>query len=133
MGQRRIGVALSDSEGILASPLTVIHRTEEAADMDQIISLVRQHEVGRIVVGLPRSLDGSLGGEARGVQAFVERLSQQAPVPVEVWDERLSTVAARRLLAEAGVKKKKIKERQDAAAAALILQGYLDRMRSPKP
>lgn len=130
IGERRIGVALSDPQGILASPLTVLTRAELRADVEAILNLVRQYEVDHIVVGLPRSLDGSLGHQAKQVQAFVHKLSQHTEVSIDTWDERLSTVAAEKMLKEVGGKRAKGGKQVDAAAAALILQSYLDRMRS---
>ena len=101
-------------------------RSEESADLEAILDIARQHQVERIVVGLPRSMDGSLGKQARKVQAFIQRLGQHAGVPVEPWDERLSTVAAEQMMSDAGIKRALRKVRRDAAAAAVILQGYLD-------
>ena len=128
VGDRRIGVAMSDPLGIIANPLTVIERKTEDAALGEITALAGQHEVGRIVVGLPRSMDGSLGPQARSVQEFVEMLEGQTELPVVTWDERLSTVAAQRALAEAGVKREKRKKHVDSVAAAFVLQGYLDGM-----
>ena len=132
IGEKWIGVALSDPQRILAIPLTAVSRVEEKADLEAIIELVHQYEVEQIVVGLPYSLDGSLGKEAKRVQDFVTRLSQCVPIPVETWDERFSTLAAQRMITEAGVKRKKRKGRVDAMAATLILQSYLDRMRNAR-
>ena len=132
MGERRIGVALSDPEGIVAIALTVIDRKSEDAALKQLIALTQEHQVERIVIGLPRSLDGSLGKQAQAVQTFAESLAGCTELPVVTWDERLSTVAAERMMREAGAKRKKIKERLDSVAAAFILQGYLDRERSDK-
>ena len=133
MGERRIGVALSDPEGIVAIALTVIERKSEDTDLKQLIDLTHEHGVERIVIGLPRSLDGSLGKQAKAVEAFVESLARCTELPVVTWDERLSTVAAARMMAEAGVKRDKRKKRLDSVAAAFILQGYLDRERSGSP
>jgi len=129
IGDKRIGVAISDPEEILASPLATITREDDKKAIDDIIKLVDQHDVERIVVGLPYSLDGSIGGQANKVMDFAERLSQYTRASMEVWDERLSTVAVERLLREAGNKKAKKRERRDAAAAAFILQGYLDSLK----
>jgi putative Holliday junction resolvase len=126
IGDKRIGVALSDPHGVLASPLTIIHRQDEAADFEAIVNIISLHQVGRIIVGLPRSMDGTLGKQAEKVKAFVDRLISHIKVPLEFRDERLSTVSARRLMREAGTKKRKVKVHDDAAAAAIILQGYLD-------
>jgi len=129
IGDKRIGVAISDPEEILASPLATITREDDKKAIDDIIKLVDQHDVERIVVGLPYSLDGSIGGQANKVMDFAERLSQYTRASMEMWDERLSTVAVERLLREAGKKKARKKARLDAAAAAFILQGYLDSLK----
>ena len=116
-------MALSDPLSILASPLTIITRIDEASDIESIIGIVREHQAERIIVGMPRSLHGNIGKQAEKVLAFVRDLKEHSEVPVETRDERLSTVAARRLIRDAGNKKAKY---DDAAAAAIILQGYLD-------
>lgn len=126
VGEKRIGVALA--EELLAIPLTVINRAGDEADLEMIISLAEEHGVERIVVGLPRSMDGSMGRQVESVLAFSRALSQHTDVPIDTWDERLSTVAAERLLVDAGMKREKRKARRDAMAAAIILQGYLDRI-----
>jgi putative Holliday junction resolvase len=130
IGERRIGVALSDSLRIIAGALTVVERVTDDAALKQIIDLARENEVERIVVGMPRSLDGSLGKQAQAVQYFVDLLKRRTDIPVVTWDERLSTVAAERTLLEVGMKRDKRKKRRDSLAAAIILQGYLDRERS---
>ena len=124
-----MGVALSDPQGVLASPLTIITRQNETADIEAVINIISQHQVERVVVGLPRSMDGSLGNQAEKVKAFVQKLSSQTKVSVEFRDERLSTVLARRLMKAAYAKKPRKKARDDAIAAAIILQGYLDEER----
>lgn len=126
VGEKRIGVALAD--GLLAIPLTVIDRAGEGADLERVLALAEEHGVERIVVGLPRSLDGSIGGQAERVLTFSKVLSESTDVPVDTWDERLSTVAAERLLLDAGVKREKRRAQRDAMAAAIILQAYLDRI-----
>ena len=125
VGDRRIGLALSDPLGILASGLGALERRDPERDVEAILALARENQVNRVVVGLPRHLDGSLGEQARKVQAFAQKLGELLPVPLEYWDERLSTVAARERLREAGVKRAS-RHRVDAAAATVILQGYLD-------
>jgi len=129
IGDKRIGVAISDPEEILASPLATITREDDKKAIADIIKLVDQHDVERIVVGLPYSLDGSIGGQANKVMDFAERLSKHTTASMETWDERLSTVAVERLLREAGSKKARKRARRDAAAAAFILQGYLDSLK----
>ncbi len=129
IGDKRIGVALSDPEGILASPLTIINRSDDRLDIEAITNIISQHQVKQIVVGLPRSMNGSLGKQAEKVKAFTQRLCSHTEVPVEFRDERLSTVSAKRLMQEVNAKKTREKARYDAIAAALILQGYLDEAR----
>lgn len=119
-------MALSDSLGILATPLTIIECRDEDRDIEALIDLINQNEVKQVVIGLPLSMSGSVGQQAEKVLAFVEKLSTQINVPVITRDERLTTVSARRLMREAGTKKTKRKTRDDAIAAALILQSFLD-------
>ena len=123
VGDKRIGGALSDPYGILASPLTIISRQNEAVDIESIIHIVSQNQVGLIIVGLPRSMNGSLNKQAENVKAFTQNLGKQSRVPIELRDERLSTVSARRLMQDARNKRAR---HDDAIAAAIILQGYLD-------
>ncbi len=130
VGDKRIGVAMSDSEGLLASPLMTVARLSDAGAIDDICRLVSEYEVGCVVVGLPYSLDGGIGTQAEKVCAFVQKLSQRLQIDIKMRDERLSTAAADRLLSEAGVKKGRKRSIRDAAAAAFILQGYLDSLRS---
>ena len=123
-------MALSDPLGILASPLTIITRTDEKSDTEVIVDIIRQNQVGRIVVGLPLSMDGSLSKQAEKVRAFVTELCRHTDVPVKFQDERLSTVSAKRMVQE--VRKTNRGTRYDAVAAALILQSYLDDTSSMK-
>jgi putative holliday junction resolvase len=131
VGDRRTGVALSDPLGMLASPLLVFELKDEASDIAFILKLVEEHQVEKIIVGLPQSMDGSMGTQAEKVKVFGEKLRQQSPVPVEYRDERLTTVTAKRMLIESGRKKinKSKKGEFDAAAAAIILQSYLNEAR----
>ncbi len=126
IGDSRIGVALSDPQGILATPLTIIHREDEAADCRAIADIITQNQVEMVIVGLPYNMDGSLGQQSEKVKAFVRVLSSYIAVPVAFRDERLSTVTARRLMRDAGGKKGKAKVHDDAIAASVILRGYLD-------
>ena len=129
IGERRIGVALSDPGGLLATPLTAIHRRRQAADVDEVLRLVDEHDAGRIVVGLPLELSGRRGTQAGRVSAFVRAMAERTQVPVETVDERYSTVQAQRQLRESGVRPSRDRARVDAAAAAIILQSYLDSQR----
>ena len=132
IGDKRIGVALSDPDGVLATPFTIISRKDDAADIEAIISIANQQQVGQIIVGLPRSMDGSLGRQAEKVTDFTRKLCNCVEVPVEFRDERLTTVSARRLMREARPRKTRKKVRDDAVAAAVILQSYLDETRQAK-
>jgi len=129
IGDKRIGVAISDLEEILASPLATITREDDEKAINAIIQLVDKHDVERIVVGLPYSLDGSVGRQANKVMDFVERLSRCTRADIQLQDERLSTVAVERLLTQAGIKGARKRAQRDAAAAAFILQGYLDSLK----
>jgi putative Holliday junction resolvase len=126
VGDRRIGVALSDPGGILASPFAIIERADDDQSIAAITDIVQKQVVSLIVAGLPQSLSGAEGQQAEKVRAFIEKLSERVPIPVVFRDERLSTVAVSRLMQSVGSHKGKKKERQDARAAAVILQGYLD-------
>ncbi len=129
IGEKRIGVAISDPEGIIASPLATVEDSPDESALAQIVALARKHEVGRIVAGLPRSLDGTIGSQALSVEKFLRMLEGLTDVPVTRWDERFSTAAANRMMAESGVKKRKKKEKRDSLAAVFILQGYLESRR----
>jgi putative Holliday junction resolvase len=129
-GAVRIGVALSDETGTLASGLVTLKAAGPRKDARAVAALVREHGVGEVVVGLPLRLDGTLGPRAEEVLSFVERLRRVLDVPVVTRDERLTSVAAGERLAEAGVKRRDRKARIDEAAAALILQEHLDARRA---
>ena len=125
-GERRIGAALSDALGIAASPLTVIEHTSDEGDADAVAALVRERGVEAVVVGEPISLDGSIGPQAKRAAYFARLLSARLGIPVNMVDERLSTREAERRLIEGGKRRSKRREGVDAAAAAVILQAYLD-------
>jgi len=108
----------------LATPLDTINRTDEEADIAAINQIISQHQVGKIIIGLPRSMDGSIGSQAEKVKAFAEGLSSHIEIPMEFRDERLSTVSAKRLMRD--TKKTSRRAGDDAVAAAIILQAYLD-------
>ncbi|MEE9203256.1 MAG: Holliday junction resolvase RuvX [Dehalococcoidia bacterium] len=136
VGERRIGVAASDPGGVLAFPLIILERRVEGRDMEAVARLVAEHGAGGVVVGLPRSLSGATGTQAERVLTFVAALKQKLGVPVHTYDERLSTVVAERRQREVGKPGKKgkggrgvPKKHLDAEAAAVILQGYLDRQK----
>ncbi len=124
IGDSRIGVALSDPLGIMASPHTIINRDDETAAIQEIVAIISEKEVVKVIAGLPLNMDGTRGTQAEKTDMFVRALSRHINIPVEYRDERLSTISARELIKE--VRKTNRSTRYDAAAAALILQGYLD-------
>jgi len=133
VGEVRIGVAVSDPDGILASPREVLARRPEVQAFKAIARLVAEEEAKAIIVGLPRSLSGELHGQAALVQVFVELLRKEVTVPIHYWDERLSTVAAARQMRAAGAKRERRRAMIDSVAAAIILQSYLDARRFQTP
>lgn len=127
VGARRTGIAVSDPTGLLARPLTTLHVGDRLEDLvGPLRALLEETGAERIVVGLPRRLSGEHGPEAERAEALAAGLQQALGAPVDLFDERLTTVEAERLLGERGMRGKKRRERLDAAAAAVILQGYLD-------
>lgn len=126
VGDRRIGVALSDESGTLASGLATLQRVGPRKDVRAVAQLVRQHQAGEVVVGLPRRLDGSLGIQAQKVLAFMDELRPAVRVPLVPWDERFSTVMAGRALQEGELSRRERKAAVDKVSAILILQNYLD-------
>ena len=129
VGERRIGVAVSDPTGTIVSPVAAIRRVSQEADIRAVTVLAGEYEAEAIVVGLPISLNGRLGPQARLVREFIRSLSKESPVPVHAHDERFSTVEAERLLREAGHAPSREKGLRDSAAASVILQAYLDAKR----
>ena len=126
VGDKRIGVAVSDLLGILASPLIAIERTSDSKAIDTILEIADEQEAGEIVVGLPISLSGGYSDQTKSVAAFVRKLEARSPVPVNTADERYSTVEAERLLSQSKPQRARSRGEIDAAAAAVILQSYLD-------
>jgi putative holliday junction resolvase len=134
VGSVRVGVALSDPGGVLATPLvTLDHDAGAGTDLDRLVALVDEHEVVEVVVGLPRTLAGRDGPAAQTARDYAAALTQRLggrTVPVVLSDERLTTVAATRTLSDRGVKGRKQRRVIDQAAAVGILQGYLDARRA---
>ena len=130
VGERRIGVAVSDPTGLLATPLQAIDRTRSPSAVSEIVRLVDEYEACEIVVGLPTTLSGRAGTQVQRVRRFVDALADQTSVPVVLRDERYSSVQAERLLREAGRQPSRDKGSVDSAAAALILQSHLDSRRA---
>lgn len=125
-GAARIGVALSDELQMLAHPAETIALAKTADPVARIGALVREKNVERIVVGLPRHMNGSLGASAEEARSFAEKLRAAVGCEVETWDERLSTVAAHRALREAGKSSRQTRGYIDQVAAQMLLQSYLD-------
>ena len=132
LGSKRIGVALSDLTGSIASPLTVIPRSRSRRhDHDRIAQLVRAEEADLVLVGLPLSLSGHEGPAAKAARAEAAALATLIEVPIETYDERLSTVTAQRALNEAGVRGPAGRQLIDKVAAAVFLQAFLDGRNRP--
>lgn len=125
-GTQRIGIAISDPTGTLASPLETIPANPIERFLERLKQIVQEKEVSLILVGMPRSLNGQYGESANKVIEFVNMLKITVTVPVKTWDERLTTVQAQRRMLEAGSKTKDFKKNLDRMAAAVLLQSYLD-------
>lgn len=126
VGERRTGVAVSDPAQILARSLLVLKHEDDEGIVECVAALVRKWDVERVVVGYPLSLSGGVGPQAERVEEVACALRKGLRVPVELWDERYSTVDAERILRERGLDGRQRRRRIDATAAAVILQGYLD-------
>ncbi|MCU0800836.1 MAG: Holliday junction resolvase RuvX [Rhodobacteraceae bacterium] len=132
LGDKTIGVALSDLRRVVATPVEVIRRAKFTEDARQLLALLAARGAAGIVLGLPLNMDGSSGPRVQSTQAFARNLERLTEMPIAFWDERLSTVAAERALLEADASRKRRKEVIDAVAASYILQGLLDRMQHMK-
>ena len=134
VGSKTIGVAVSDELGIIAQGVTTLKRKGLNHDITQLLKVIEEQRAEKVVVGLPKNMNGSLGPSAKMVLSLIEELRKSIDLPIITWDERLSSVAAERALLEADMSRKKRKRVIDKVAALLILQGYLDsqaRMKSP--
>lgn len=129
VGTKTIGLALSDVTHTIASGLTTLRRSKFTADAARLLEIAGEHGVGGLVVGLPANLDGSEGPRAQATRAFARNLSRLTALPMLLWDERLSTAAAERMLIEADLSRRRRAEVIDKVAATLILQSALDRLR----
>jgi putative Holliday junction resolvase len=135
VGDRRVGVAVSDETGLVATPLTTIQRKSKADDFARVASLVREQRVSKLVVGHPLNDDGSAGPQARRIERYAAALEEalraaDLNLPLVLWDERLSTQRAQEAMISAGRNAKDRRSRIDAVAAAVILQDYLEEYRS---
>ncbi len=131
VGTKTVGVAVSDELGFTAQPVTTVRRTNQRSDLEALHVLAREYSVERFIVGLPLNMNGSEGERAIASRAFADALHSKTGLPVELWDERLTTVAAQRVLLEADLSRAKRKKVVDQVAAALILQGWLAAQGNP--
>ena len=126
LGSKTIGLALSDPSWVIASPKEVLKRTKFAADADRLAAICADNDVGALVLGLPINMNGTEGPRCQSTRQFAKNLSARLPLPILLWDERLSTAAVTRTLLEADMSRKRRAEVVDKMAAAYILQGVLD-------
>ena len=126
VGERTIGLAVSDPFGWTAQGLYTIKRVSKEKDLEQLMKLISEYQVSELLVGLPRNMNGTYGPQAEKVREFIEQIRTEVPCTITEWDERLSTKMAERSLIEADMSRAKRKKIIDTAAAACILQGYLD-------
>jgi putative Holliday junction resolvase len=132
VGSHTIGVAISDELGMTAQPIKTIRRKSKEEDVREIKAIIAEYEIIKIVVGLPKNMDGTLGKQAEIIFRWIKTLQGEIKLPMITWDERLSTVGALKVLLEADLSREKRKKVIDKLAAVLILQGYLDKTRKPK-
>lgn len=128
VGQKTVGVAISDPLGYTAQGITTIRRTKKSEDIEAVKRICDEYSVETIVIGLPKNMDGSIGFAGEKIQEFSELLKEVVDLEIVFWDERLTTVAAHRAMLEADLSRGKRKKIVDKVAATYILQGYLDRI-----
>jgi putative Holliday junction resolvase len=128
LGEKTIGVAVSDSFLSVATPLETVRRKKFGVDAARLAEIIVDRNIGGLVLGLPRNMDGSEGPRCQSTRAFARNFDKLTPLPITFWDERLSTVAAERALLEADTSRKRRAEVIDHVAAGYILQGVLDRL-----
>ncbi len=133
IGARRVGVAVSDPLGWTAQGLPTLARENDSQVIEAVQEIVRELDVERVVIGLPRNMNGTVGPQAKKALAFADALRAALQLPVDTWDERLTTVAAERSLAEGGLDRRKRRRSVDRVAAQLILQGFLDSLNRDRP
>ena len=129
IGQKTIGLAISDPLGLTAQGLTTIRRKNKQSDIEELKKVCKEYEVETLVIGLPKNMNGTIGEAGEKALEFSELLKEKTGLPIEMWDERLTTVAAHRAMLEADLSRNKRKKIVDKIAATYILQGYLDRIR----
>ena len=129
VGDKTIGVAVSDLMGLTAQGVKTIKRVGKKKDIEALKEIIKERQVNKIVSGLPKNMNGTLGPQGEKVIKFCELLEEETGIKIEYWDERLSTVAAERTLIQGNVRRENRKGVIDMVAAVIILQGYLDRQR----
>ncbi len=129
-GEKRIGLALSDISNTVARSLKVVKRNATRSWLGEIKAIVDKNKIEKIVIGLPKNMNGSIGGKGKEVLAFVKVLGKVVRVPIVTWDERLTTVSAEKVLRQAELSRKKRKDILDKLSACIILQNYLDSIES---
>lgn len=130
VGDKTIGVAVSDLMGLTAQGVKTVKRVGKKKDIEELKAIIAERQVTKIVSGLPKNMNGTLGPQGEKVIKFCELLEQETGIKIEYWDERLSTVAAERTLIQGNVRRENRKGVIDMVAAVIILQGYLDRQRN---
>ncbi len=133
VGTVRMGIAGSDPTGVIATPLTTLRRADAAAMWQALEATIAEREVERVVIGLPRRLDGSEGDSAAMARTFGDELVARTGIPIEWWDERFTTAAAERSMIAAGTRRAKRREAIDSVAAAIMLQSWLDSRTRRRP
>lgn len=133
LGEKTIGIALSDILRTVATPLVTLSRGKFTADAKTLVELIEKHAVGGIVIGLPLNMNGTEGPSSQSARAFARNFETRRSIPLLFWDERLSTTAVTRTLLEADMSRARRKEVVDKMAASFILQGVLDAIRSGPP
>ena len=128
VGQKTIGVAISDPLGFTAQGITTIRREKKVKDIEEVKKICKEYNVETIVIGLPKNMDNSIGFAGEKIMEFSQLIKEEVDIPIEFWDERLTTVAAHRAMLEADLSRGKRKKIVDKIAATYILQGYLDRL-----
>lgn len=129
LGDKTIGISVSDRMGTVATPLETIRRKKFTLDAERLMEIIKERDINGILLGLPRNMDGTEGPRCQKTRAFARNLTRLTELPIGFWDERLSTVAAEKALLEADTTRKRRSEVIDHVAAGYILQGALDRMR----
>ena len=130
VGKKTIGLALSDASRIIASPLFTIERSSFKKDMAQLAAFIKEHAAAGLVVGYPVNMDGSEGPRTQSTRGFIRELKKHTPLPVLLWDERMTTMVVERVMLDADMSRSRRAELVDKLAASYILQGALDRIKN---